>query len=152
MSVRPISKGGGSRQRIWNTLRKAKQPISVSKIADLVECAVQTAQGYLAGLKGHGYAENTDEGWSLIRNTGPRSPSINVNTGSFHDWNLAKAMTAKELKHIWKASGLSLSQFSAALGQSAANGDRIKHMISGQRPVSPMIEAAAEKLKTKITR
>lgn len=144
---RPISKAGGSRQRMWDLLRKSKRPMSPHEISNLAGCALQTAISYLSGLKAHKYVENIDGEWSLINNTGPRSPSINVNTGSFHDWNLVKPMTGKQLEKIWQASELSLNQFGVAVGLGQFNGDRIKHMISGQRPVSPKVEAGALALK-----
>lgn len=143
---RPISKSGGSRQRIWAALRRASRPLPVAEIATRAGCAVQTAQGYLAGLKMRGYVTNDvpdGEGWSMVKNTGARSPSINLNTGSFHDWNLVKPMSGKELERIWKSSGLSLNQFGVAIGLGENNGDRIKHMLSGQKPVSPKVEAGA---------
>lgn len=146
---RPISKSGGSRQRIWTALCKASRPLTVNDIATIAEADKITAWGYLTGLKAHGYVNNDDEAWVLKKNTGPRSPSINVNTGTFHDWNLAKTMTGKELERIWKASELSLNQFGVAVGLGPFNGDRIKHMISGQRPVSPKVEAGALVLKKK---
>lgn len=143
--TRPISKSGGSRQRVWTALRKASRPLSAGEISTIAKADKITVWGYLTGLKAHGYVANTEEGWTLEKNTGPRSPSINVNTGSFHDWNLAPPMSGKELQKAFKASDLSMNQFGVAVGLGENNGMRLRQMLDGQRPVSPKIEEGAKK-------
>lgn len=143
--MRPISKSGGSRQRIWNVLRSASRPLPAGEIATRARADQGTVWGYLSGLKSHGYAANGDEGWTLEKNTGPRSPSINVNEGRFHDWNLAPSMSPAELRRAFKKSGLSMNQFGVAVGVGENNGTRIREMMDGGRPVSPKVEQGANK-------
>ena len=147
--TRTISKSGRSRQRIWDALRKARRPLPAREIAVQAKADKVTVWGYLGGLKTAGYASDSEEGWSLLRNTGPRSPSLNVNTGQFHDWNLEPSMSRKELARAFKASGLSMNQFGVAVGLGENNGTRIRQMMDGQRPVSPKVEEGARKFLAK---
>ena len=78
-----------------------------------------------------------------MKNTGDRAPLWNVSTKTLFDANLNQCMTGWRLREIVEATGLSLSGWLTANGFHQAGATRLRQMMTGQRPVSPAIEAKA---------
>lgn len=137
------AKTSGYRQLAWDYLRE--QPCaSVSALASAVGGSAEGLRSYVAELERRGYVERSVTGGiTLIKDTGPRSPSWSVHTGEFRDWNLDPGMTAQQLGEIVKSSGLPLSGWLEKHGFSGGGATRLRQMIEGQRPVSKEIARAA---------
>lgn len=78
-----------------------------------------------------------------MKNTGRQAPSVSIQRGTLHDYNLHPPMSGERLGAIIKASGLSLSAWLKRHEMHPAGTTRLRQMITGRRPVSPPVEAAA---------
>lgn len=144
MSQRVIKPTG--RQRIWQRLQDGPITDQIETAKEL-KVKLSSLQGYLSGLRLHGYVSGTERGHvTLIKNTGPEAPAVNLDAGTLHDWNLNPPMTGEELQNIISKSGLTLSGFMKECGQTP-NTRRLRAMIAGTLPVSPRIELTAKRLQ-----
>lgn len=133
----------GGRQAMWSTLRKADAPVDIETLAEKSGAAITSVRGYLRILAQHDYVQSTAGGFLLLKDTGKAAPSVSVNEGTLHDWNLNPPMPAKELRAIWKASGLSMRQFCLALGLNGNHQTKLRAMMDGKKPASPEVERRA---------
>lgn len=139
------TKSTGYRQAAWDALR-LERFASVQTLAERIDCAPSGLRNYVRGLETNGYINRADDGQiELVKNTGARAPSFNINTGDFRDWNTDPTMTGERLSAIVSASGLTISAWLTEIGHHPAEMTRFRQMMNGQRPVSQPISDAAEK-------
>lgn len=141
--MRQRSKSTGYRQHAWDLLQLRDWP-SVNALAAHIGCAASGLRNYISGLEDHGYLRRGEDGsLHLAKKTGPRAPSLNINTGEIKDWNREPSMAGSELMAIVANSGLSVVEWLREHGFHPATSTRLRQMMNGQRPVSQEIEAAA---------
>jgi hypothetical protein len=138
-----LKRAAGTRQRIWDTLRRARSPLSVTEIAKRAECNEDTLRVYLSALRRHEYIEIADHQYTITKRPGPICPSSNAAKNEFRDWNLEPPMDPEDLRQIWALSGLTMRQFALALGMGEGTGTRLRQMIEGQRMISDSIRERA---------
>ena len=134
-------KPSGSRQRVWEALRRARSAQSYLEIAKRAEAEPLTAQRYLSALKKIGYVEHDNQTflWLLTNNTGAIAPIINAN-GHFRDLNIDPPPSPSDLKNAISDSGLSIAQW-CVRNNLRGQDTRIRQMCEGSRPISRNIEA-----------
>lgn len=139
---------GGGRQKAWDRLAKGPAE-SVRALGQELGVSENGLRSYIAALVDRGYiAREVDGSLTMIRHTGPRSPSYSVHTDQFRDWNIEPAMSATEFARLLQASGLSVNDWLRAAGMRIENSTRIRQMKNGQRPVSSIMAEAAKRLAT----
>jgi hypothetical protein len=144
-------KGGGYRQAAWDALQSQAWP-TVKALADHIGCGDSGLRDYIAALEDRGYIDRSNDQILLKKATGPRAPTLSVQTGTFRDWNLNPPMPGSVLKAIIAESGLSLSKWLISNGFHAAGTTRLRQMVNGQRPVSDEIAEAAREFHAKSER
>lgn len=142
-----LKRAAGTRQRIWDTLRRARGPLSVAEIAKRAECNENTLRVYLSALRRHEYIEIADHQYILAKRTGSICPSYNAAKNELRDWNLEPPMAPEDLRQIWDLSGLTMRQFALALGMGEGTGTRLRQMIEGQRVIPDRVQEAAQRLR-----
>lgn len=150
----PAKGKGGGRQKMWDTLRRtAGRPFSIGELSQVSGSAETSVRSYLHVLVAHDYVERKEDGmFVLLKNTGPRAPSVNMAEGTLYDWNIHEPLTGAELRSLWAATGLSVKDWVQQAGLfDAANqatlnaaAHRIIEMFDGKRPVSPAVEEKAK--------
>jgi hypothetical protein len=142
------TKSTGYRQAAWDMLLSGPQK-SIEEMARRLGCASSGLRGYIRVLQAHGYIDRDNlNNLILVKNTGPRAPSANINTGEMRDWNVNPTMTGEQLGAIVTASGLSHGAWLESINHHRTEATRLRQMINGQRPVSGPISEAAQKYQT----
>ena len=142
---------GGSRQTAWDKLHLADFA-TVEELGVAVGCPGSSLRPYVAALEKRGYVRRLATGHiHLDRYTGPRAPSWSVHTDDFRDWNLDPPMAGEELARLIDLSGLSIAQWVRAADLPRPHSTRVRQMINGQRPVTPIYADAATRLAKEAT-
>lgn len=128
-----------TRQRIWDVLMFAHEPLSLSDIRGQADCASEPAERYLSAMKKAEYVSHERGSWALVKKTGPIALKIN-SRGHYRDFNLDPPVLGEAIKQYRELRGLSLSQFGLMVYGYSGVSTRLREMENGTRPVSQRVE------------